>query len=98
MERNEILSIGAGYPSFTLEAVPQQPKPHQVSSREGEVLRFWAQGLTVKETAIALGILGNTVKTHRSRIIAKMHVQSNAEVFKAAVNQGLLKPEEIKLK
>ncbi|GIW18302.1 MAG: hypothetical protein KatS3mg064_1459 [Tepidiforma sp.] len=47
-----------------------------LSPREREVLGLVAEGRTNAEVAALLGISSETVKTHVSRILAKLGVQS----------------------
>ncbi|WBL34949.1 helix-turn-helix transcriptional regulator [Tepidiforma flava] len=48
----------------------------RLSAREAEVLGLVAEGRTNAEVAAMLGISPETVKTHVSRILAKLGVQS----------------------
>ena len=47
-----------------------------LTEREGEVLRYVASGRTNQEVAVALRISEETVKTHMTRILAKLGVSS----------------------
>jgi len=53
--------------------------PEPLSPRETEVLRLLAGGRTNKEMARTLGIGDKTVKTHVSRILAKLGAQSRTQ-------------------
>jgi two-component system, NarL family, response regulator NreC len=68
-----------------------QPKP--LSPREGEVLRLLAQGHSYRAAAEQLGVSVKTIETHRKRLADKLGLKSRAELFRFAVEVGLLQPE-----
>jgi DNA-binding NarL/FixJ family response regulator len=55
-----------------------------LTSREQEVLRLLARGLSQKQIAARLYISGNTVKSHTDHIFAKLRVRSRAELIALA--------------
>lgn len=63
---------------------------HELSSREFEIFSLLAQGYTNKETADKLFISVKTVETHRSKIYAKLGVNSRAELVHLAIKYHLL--------
>jgi DNA-binding NarL/FixJ family response regulator len=64
--------------------------PHEaLSNREFHVLRLIASGRTVSEIARELSLSVKTVSTHRTRILAKMNMRTNAELTHYAVKNGL---------
>jgi len=66
-------------------------KAHEIlSDREYEVLKLIASGKTVSEIAGILLLSINTISTYRSRILEKMHMNTNAELTKYAITQGLV--------
>jgi len=65
-----------------------QPKP--LSPREAEVLRLLAQGHTHQEAADHLGVSVKTIETHRKRLSDKLGLKSRAQLFRFAVDIGLL--------
>ena len=67
-----------------------QPKP--LSRREAEVLRLLAQGHTNQEAADRLAVSIKTIETHRKRLGDKLGLKSRAELFRFAVESGLLDP------
>jgi DNA-binding NarL/FixJ family response regulator len=74
-----------------------QPKP--MSRREAEVLRLLAQGHTNQEAADHLAVSVKTIETHRKRLTDKLGLKSRAQLFRFAVEVGLLdgdpgKPED----
>ncbi len=65
--------------------------PHEtLSDREFQVMRLFAQGKKSSEIAEKLGVSVNTVNTYRMRILEKMNMQSNVELSRYAVEQGLI--------
>jgi FixJ family two-component response regulator len=51
-----------------------------LTERESEILTFVVSGKLNKQTAHELGIVENTVKVHRRRVMRKMHAESVAEL------------------
>ena len=65
--------------------------PHErLTDRELEVMRMLASGKTVSEVAKALCLSVKTVSTHRTRLLAKMSMRTNAELTHYAVKNGLV--------
>jgi len=62
----------------------------QLTRREQEVCRLLAYGHTNAEIAEKLSISGRTVETHRANIMAKLGLQSRAELVRFAIDNGLL--------
>ena len=61
-----------------------------LSTREADVLRLVADGLTNKEIARQLIVSENTVKTHVTSLFNKLGVDSRARAVAVAANEGLL--------
>jgi two-component system invasion response regulator UvrY len=65
--------------------------PHErLSDREFEVLKMLASGRTVSQVAQDLSLSVKTVSTHRTRILKKMNMKTNAELTHYAVRNGLV--------
>jgi two-component system, NarL family, invasion response regulator UvrY len=65
--------------------------PHErLSDREFEVMKMLASGQTVSEVARQLALSVKTVSTHRTRILGKMQMKTNAELTHYAVKHGLV--------
>ncbi|TDW95911.1 response regulator [Dinghuibacter silviterrae] len=78
---------------------PGSDVPHELlSDREFEILRQLATGKSIIEIAELFSISPSTVSTHRARILAKMHMKSNAEltlyVFENKLGESSPKPEK----
>jgi RNA polymerase sigma factor (sigma-70 family) len=61
----------------------------RLTNREREVLRHVVQGLPNKQIAALLGLVEQTIKVHRSRVMAKMRAESLAQLVLAAERLGL---------
>lgn len=93
----KILS-GGKYVSSTLSEqlldIVQEParsESHQMlSDREFEVLRLIASGKTVSEIGTKLSLSVKTVSTYRTRILEKLHLSSNAELTRYAMQRKLV--------
>jgi two-component system invasion response regulator UvrY len=65
--------------------------PHErLTDREFEVLKLLAAGRTVSEVAGDLTLSVKTVSTHRTRILQKMNMRTNAELMHYALRSGLV--------
>ncbi len=67
----------------------QQLHEH-LSDREFDVLKLLAAGKSVSEIAAQLSLSATTVSTYRSRIMDKMHMRSNADLTRYAMEKNLL--------
>lgn len=65
----------------------------QLTPREKEICRLLALGYTNAEVAEKLFISGRTVETHRGNIMAKLELQTRAELVRFAIDNGLMNVE-----
>ena len=65
----------------------------QLTPREKEICRLLALGYTNAEVADKLSISGRTVETHRGNIMAKLELQTRAELVRFAIDNGLMNVE-----
>ena len=71
--------------------VDWQRAPHEMlSDREHQVFLLLAMGNTVKQISEMLSLSPQTVSTHRSRILEKMGMATNAELTQYAIQNRLL--------
>lgn len=70
--------------------------PHEtLTPRETEVLRLVALGHANREIATSLGVGEETVKTHVSRVLAKLQVENRAQAIVEALRRRLVSIEEL---
>ncbi|MEV5839838.1 response regulator transcription factor [Nocardia sp. NPDC052112] len=76
----------------TLAAPDTPPEVEQLTAREREVLLLLADARSNAEIAAALGVGEETVKTHVSRILAKLGVRDRIHAVVYAHKHGLVPP------
>jgi DNA-binding NarL/FixJ family response regulator len=67
-----------------------------LTSRELELTRLVARGLTVKEIARTLGRSPKTINNHKSLIFQKCSVRGTVGLIKFALNRHIIQAEELK--
>jgi RNA polymerase sigma factor (sigma-70 family) len=72
-----------------VERIEMQNCVESLTGREREVLVLVVAGLMNKQIAKRLGVTEATVKVHRGRVMQKMHVDSLAELIRAAQRAGI---------
>lgn len=65
------------------------PNP-ELTEREIEVVRGFANGQSYKEIGAALFISPRTVETHKKNIFKKLHFNSQADLIKYAIKEGII--------
>jgi len=66
------------------------PSAHGIlSDREREILKHLADGQTTKEIALSLNLSAKTIEAHRLNIMAKLKLNSVAELTKYAIREGI---------
>ena len=71
-------------------AESDRPPHEQLSEREYQVLCLIASGKAVKEIAAELALSSATISTYRARILQKMHLKTNADLMRYALDKGLV--------
>jgi DNA-binding NarL/FixJ family response regulator len=61
-----------------------------LTARETEVLRLYAQGLTINQIAEKIYVAPDTVKYYRRRIFERLEVSNIVEALSSAVNSKLI--------
>src|SRR5690242_1474601 len=75
-----------------MQAVSAPESPEALTERETEVLRLLAQGQSNKQIARHLHNTEQTIKSHVSRILSKLGVQSRTQATLYAIRTGLVSP------
>jgi len=102
VEALRAVTKGGSYfsPSVAKEIVDQLRTPRKashepfslLSTREREVLRLIADGLSAKEIAAELGISTKTVEAHRTSLMRKLGARKATELVRYALRHGLIEP------
>ena len=66
------------------------PLHQALSDREFQILKLIASGKTVSQIAEGLALSVKTISTHRTRMLKKMDMKTNAELTHYAIRNGLL--------
>jgi two-component system, NarL family, response regulator LiaR len=66
-----------------------------LTTRETEVLRHLALGLSNRDIAAALSVSEETVKTHVTHVLAKLNVDNRAQAIVQALRRGLVTLDEL---
>jgi NarL family two-component system response regulator LiaR len=78
-----------------MQAISAPQSPEALTERETEVLRLLAQGQSNKQIARNLNNTEKTIKTHVSRILSKLGVQSRTQATLYAIRTGLVSPGSV---
>jgi DNA-binding NarL/FixJ family response regulator len=81
--------IAGGDPGLLPPPPRVEGAPERLSSRERDVLKRLAAGLSMKEVAAELGIATRTVAYHKYRMMETLSLRSSAELVGFAVKNGL---------
>lgn len=73
-----------------LELAPEGLEFESLTHREVEILESVVAGLTNQEIAAQLNISENTVKTHFSNILTKLHLKNRVQAAVYAIREGLV--------
>ncbi len=104
---NAIRMVHSGEAVFNLKAIDkvlarfspgrieERKYPHELHTREVQVLKQVAKGISNKGIAGQLGISERTVQTHLVNIFNKLHVNSRTEAVLCSLKEGWLSPEDL---
>jgi two-component system response regulator NreC len=79
--------------SPTRDTGGEAKRPKDLSLREREVLRLLAQGHSNQEIAKRIRLSVKTVETYRTRLSQKLGLKGRAELYRFAVEAGILTPD-----
>jgi two-component system, NarL family, response regulator NreC len=65
----------------------------KLTPREKEILNLTVKGMSSKDIAVKLGLSTRTVDTHRTNLMQKLNVHSQAQLVRLAVQNGRLGAE-----
>jgi len=84
----------SGYLRRNSNPIPMPPTgaTARLTPREREILQLLAEGNSNKEVAAKLGISVKTAETHRSRVMAKLSLNSISDLVRYAVRNGIVEP------
>jgi DNA-binding NarL/FixJ family response regulator len=71
-----------------IEASASEPPP--LTQREREILTYVALGFSVKRTADTLGLSPKTIESHRTRLMAKLHIHDRVMLTHYALQLGIV--------
>ncbi len=71
-------------------AAANQPLHAQLSDRELQVFLRLARGETIGHMAVSMSLSVKTVSTYRTRVMEKMHLESNSDLTYYALKNGLI--------
>jgi DNA-binding NarL/FixJ family response regulator len=80
-------------PPRTLPGSPRAQSPKELSRRERDVLRLLAQGHSNQQIADHIRVSVKTVETYRTRLREKLGLKERAELYRFAVESGILDPK-----
>ncbi len=75
-----------------MQVISAPESPEALTERETDVLRLLAQGQSNKQIARRLNNTEQTIKSHVSRILSKLGVQSRTQATLYAIRTGLVSP------
>lgn len=75
-----------------MQALTTAESPEALTERETDVLKLLARGYSNKQIAQSLSNTEKTIKTHVSRILSKLGVQSRTQATLYAIRTGLVSP------
>lgn len=76
---------------FPDDGAPPSPLTLQerLSGREYQILQFWVAGISLNDIASKLFLSPKTVSTYKARIMEKLGIQTNADLMRAALQDGM---------
>ncbi|RKP47127.1 response regulator transcription factor [Pararobbsia silviterrae] len=69
----------------------ETPTMSALTDREFEVFRLLASGASVTEIAERFSLSAKTISTHKTRLMQKLGLRSNADIVRLAMTEGLVR-------
>jgi len=82
--------VSPGFNAFQPAAGGDAPPHQSLTPREMQVMLKIARGVPLTEIGVQMCVSVKTISTHRSRILEKLGVSSNAELVQYAMRHGLV--------
>lgn len=76
--------------AYNLDIYKKHSLHEVLSDRESEVFHRLASGISVKQIAIELFLSEKTVSTYRSRVLKKMKMETNCQLIRYGIKNGLV--------
>jgi DNA-binding NarL/FixJ family response regulator len=76
----------------TRRAAADRRAPGRLTPRQREVVQLLTEGKSNKEIGVVLGITTKTAETHRTHIMAKLHLHSMSELVRYAIRNRIIEP------
>lgn len=90
---DQVVGGGRCFPPQISEKIRQRRRREDLTKREMEILSLLADGLGNQKIAAALGISETTVKTHVSRVLAKVDALDRLQAVIIAAQRGVVRLE-----
>jgi two-component system response regulator NreC len=68
-----------------------KPRLATLTPREREILKFLAEGLSVKEVAVRLNLSIKTVEAHKFNLMRKLDIHNKAQLVQYAIKRNIIK-------
>jgi DNA-binding NarL/FixJ family response regulator len=68
-----------------------QPRMSTLTPREREILKLLAEGNSVKEIAVLLGLSVKTVEAHKFNLMRKLDIHNKAQLVTYAIQKKIIK-------
>ncbi|MES3154782.1 PAS domain-containing protein [Sphingomonas faeni] len=76
-------------PQTSMRRIRAAEMVKSLSTRQGQILKFVANGLLNKQIAAELGLSEKTVKMHRAILMTRLGTRTTADLIRLAVEAGL---------
>lgn len=83
-------SLATKLEDTTIRLGEEVSRGRHLSPRQRQVLQLLAEGHTMKEAAVMLGLTARTVAFHKYQVMETFHLKSTAELVRLAINEKLI--------